>query len=304
MDEGEPPGRPASNPTSRAVAVFDRLARSERPLGLSELSTATGMAKSTCLAVLRAGLDVGWVAFDEVSRAYAIGPAMVGTALAVVRRTGEWGPARPLLTELALALDGACSVMVPLQDQLVTTARSVDPDPVSRFVPTGHRVVLAPPFGAAALLRASPSMFERWLRRADPPVSDAEERALRRAVRGGAKQGWIATTMTGATRSARRRLAEMRRADSPEAYLATSRRLAGELRTTYLLEPVPARSRASIASIAAPIDHPGSGPRPVLVVDQHGIDLTGRALGERAERVVHVAARLAEACPSADRTFD
>jgi DNA-binding IclR family transcriptional regulator len=290
-----------SNPTSRTLAVLDHLARSHEPTGLSELTRQTGLAKATCLAVLQACAAAGWVVQDEATRKYTIGPALLAASAATQRRYGDWSRAAPVITELADEIGGLCTVLVPAQDQLITVAVSDRSDPLSRFVPVGHRLAFVPPFGAASVVWADRAAFDAWMARAEPPVSVADERELRRALRISSRRGWVATSFATATRRARTRLAEMQRAMTAAEYLERSRQLAPHvLGCGFVVGSVGDRSRCRVASVSAPLHRSQPGPHAVLYVDAHGDELTGRELDELGRRTVAAAEALTERCPPPD----
>ncbi|MDJ0107875.1 helix-turn-helix domain-containing protein, partial [Rhodococcus erythropolis] len=84
-EEGRPRGR-QSPPTERVVQVLDYLVgRPDQRFGLSELARALEISKPTCLGILTALADRGYLTRDEVSKTYGLGPALIAAGRAAQR---------------------------------------------------------------------------------------------------------------------------------------------------------------------------------------------------------------------------
>jgi DNA-binding IclR family transcriptional regulator len=62
---------------SRAASVMRCLAGAQTGLGVSEIARRVGLVPSTCLHVLRALVDEGFVAFDDVEKTYKTGVGLL-----------------------------------------------------------------------------------------------------------------------------------------------------------------------------------------------------------------------------------
>ncbi len=93
----------------KALDVLEVLA--ERPdLGLSELSTRTGVSKASTYRVLSTLEARGFVAKDPVTRKYSPGVKLISVSCAVVARVDLVTAARPYVVELQEAFDETVNV--------------------------------------------------------------------------------------------------------------------------------------------------------------------------------------------------
>lgn len=75
-----------SPPTERVVQVLDHLvAHPEARFGLSELARRLGMSKPTCLGILTALTDAGYLMRHPADRSYGLGPALIVAGRAAQR---------------------------------------------------------------------------------------------------------------------------------------------------------------------------------------------------------------------------
>lgn len=62
----------------RAAAILQIIAASRRPLGVTDIASAVGLAKTTTHSLLRTLLLVGFVEQDRVTACYSLGPGLLG----------------------------------------------------------------------------------------------------------------------------------------------------------------------------------------------------------------------------------
>jgi DNA-binding IclR family transcriptional regulator len=86
---------------ARAAAVLRLLGRSEVPLGVLAIARELGLVPSTCLYVLRTLTDEGLVAFDPVTKRYALDAGVLTLARQWLRRDRFADLAQPVLDRLA-----------------------------------------------------------------------------------------------------------------------------------------------------------------------------------------------------------
>lgn len=86
---------------ARAAAILRLLGRSETQLGVQAIARELGLVPSTCLYVLRALADEGLVAFDPVSKLYALDAGVLTLARGWLRRDRFADLVQPVLERLA-----------------------------------------------------------------------------------------------------------------------------------------------------------------------------------------------------------
>src|SRR5690625_1416381 len=159
---------------SRAVLVLNTLASAggDGELGVTELSGATGLAKSVVSRILNPLVAAGYVERNERSRRYRIGLRLFEIGLGYLRRSGAREAAVGLLQELARetgataylgALDGGhCIVLAAIEGS----------DRLRVVVTAGERTpVQATAMGKAILAALDEAAFEDLLARGLPPAA-------------------------------------------------------------------------------------------------------------------------------------
>jgi DNA-binding IclR family transcriptional regulator len=164
---------PRSSPqTVRLVAVVQLLASEpDEAFRLSDISRRLRLDKATVLPMLSALVDAGWLARRGDTKAYVLGPALVGIGNAAARRfpgsasvrssllglAETWG-----LSFLAFAEDvGYATLVDHVWDMRITLQHQVPP------LHIGQRLPIRAPFGATFAAYGGEAATERWL--ADVP---------------------------------------------------------------------------------------------------------------------------------------
>lgn len=108
---------------SRAAAVLRLLGKSEAPLPLQAIAKELGLVPSTCLYVLRALVAEELVAFDPVTKRYALEAGILTLARQWLRRNQFADLAQPVLDRLSQQF-GATMLGVQIMglDHIVTVA--------------------------------------------------------------------------------------------------------------------------------------------------------------------------------------
>ena len=210
-----------SNPAERVVRVLEALrAYPDDGLRFAEVARAAAVSQATCHAILASLTDAGYVAREEATKAYSLGPALVPLAAGASRTLRVARVLRPALDELAVRTGLACSVAEGVGDAitLVAVAAPSGMDPLLRI---GTSVPFAPPFGAIHVAWSEPAVIDAWIARATNPALTP---ARLRAVVDDHQQSRVAVApFTRAREGVRSALAEL-----------ASDEQAGELRTRTL----------------------------------------------------------------------
>ncbi|MET8977141.1 IclR family transcriptional regulator C-terminal domain-containing protein [Streptomyces sp. NPDC004539] len=178
---------------ARGLEVITAFAPLRPVMSLSEVATATGLARPTARRILLTLEELGYVRADD--RGYALTPRVLDLGMAYVGSLGLWDVARPHMERLVDRTRESCSIAQLDGGDIVYVARVAVPKIVTLSVQIGTRFpALQTSLGKVLLAALSPAALEGAL--AEPTRSGltplwrpaAEERdAVLREVRA---QGW------------------------------------------------------------------------------------------------------------------
>ena len=98
-----PPPEPRS-PVHKALRLLSRIASSDAPMALPELSRALGMSRPTAYRLAQLLAHEGFVAQDPLTRRYALGPGFDELALNALRNSPAQHRRQVLMNRLASML--------------------------------------------------------------------------------------------------------------------------------------------------------------------------------------------------------
>ncbi|MEU5843136.1 helix-turn-helix domain-containing protein [Rhodococcus sp. NPDC047139] len=185
-----------SPPTERVVQVLDHLvARPGVRFGLSELARELGLSKPTCLGILTALADAGYLVRDPVDKAYGLGPALIVAGRAA-QRGSAYGPVvHRHLVPLAERFEMMCSASAVVGDRIVVLD-VVGGDGAPSVAQVGEVYPFAPPVGLMYVLWDTDERIEQWLRR-EPTLPVAVDReGLGRIVAECRRSGFLVESLT------------------------------------------------------------------------------------------------------------
>jgi IclR family acetate operon transcriptional repressor len=85
----------------RALSIVRLLAEEHKPLGVAEVSQATGLPPATAHRLLVTLVEEGWVDQDPQSTQYELGPGILGTAAVAIAYSSFIQAAKVTLTDIA-----------------------------------------------------------------------------------------------------------------------------------------------------------------------------------------------------------
>lgn len=135
----------------RAFTLLDALARSERPLTLTELSVRTDMSKATVLRFL-ATLEQ-WCLIQKVHTGYHLDVGTLPLAYAFLMKDSLTTTALPVLQRVALSTQETVTLYVRAGMERVVVQRVEGRTPFAHTLPVGQRLPLL--LGAPGLVLAS-----------------------------------------------------------------------------------------------------------------------------------------------------
>lgn len=112
--------------------------RHHRPWGVSELSRSLELNKSTCFNILKTLSRHGLVAYDEDTKKYALGSALIEFGGVASATSGRTGLAKPFLRDLFDELQLTCLLGQRVKDQVIIVDKVETPDAFRITVPIGQ----------------------------------------------------------------------------------------------------------------------------------------------------------------------
>lgn len=185
-----------SPPTERVVQVLDHLvAHPHARFGLSELARELDLSKPTCLGILTALADAGYLLRDPAGKTYGLGPALIVAGRAAQRGFAVGPVAHRHLTDLSARLDVVCTASAVVGDRIavldVVGARGA-----AASARVGEVYPFAPPVGLMFVLWDSDERVERWLRREPTLPVQIDRERLRRVIDECRRTGYLVESLT------------------------------------------------------------------------------------------------------------
>lgn len=283
MSSTEVPGR-ASPPTDRVIRILDVLAaRPREHVGLSELARRAEVSKPTCLGIVSALSEAGYLVRDGADKTYRLGPSLITLGHRAQESLRVSPAAREHLRRLSSRFAATAALSGVVDDRITLLDLSAPPG-TRPGVEVGQSYPFAPPVGLMFVLWDDEA--ERaWLRKPPTIPLRTDTERLDRVVASCRADGYLVERQTPGGRRLYALMAGM-----PNRLPDELRALLGELvsdigERVYLRDENPGRHRHDISVISAPVfDHHG---RQVLVVSMYiGKALTDNEITERARAVV------------------
>jgi len=169
----------------RVLRLLLAVARSDKPLRITDLSRETGFDRAAVHRLIQPLLKYGFVTREPHGKEYVLGPGLLGVWALGMGKLSLRGHARPILERIAA--ETSETVSLHIRDDLHRVCiDSVDgTHPVRRIIPIGMRVPLyAGPTGKTFLAWSQPALVEAALSAAEADGHDrrAIERDLEEAV--------------------------------------------------------------------------------------------------------------------------
>ncbi|MFD3452539.1 IclR family transcriptional regulator [Streptomyces sp. NPDC058691] len=158
----------------RAFDLLERMADAGGEVGLSELSTSSGLPLPTIHRLMRTLVDCGYVR-QQPNRRYALGPRLIRLGETASRLLGTW--ARPYLAELVDATGETANMALLDGDEVVYVAQVPSRHSMRMFTEVGRRVLPhSTGVGKALLAHVPPEEVRALLGRTGMPA--ATERTI------------------------------------------------------------------------------------------------------------------------------
>ncbi|MCT7657810.1 IclR family transcriptional regulator [Mycobacterium deserti] len=278
----------ASPPTDRVVRILDFLAAhpAER-FGVSELARRLGLSKPTCLGIVTALADAGYLVRDAGDKTYRLGPSLITLG----HKAQESMRVSPAVREQLRRLSdrfGATAALSGVIDDRITLLDLVAPAGARPGVEVGQSYPFAPPVGLMFVLWDDEAK-RNWLAKEPTLPLRTETGRLNRVIGRCRDDGYLVERLTPGGRRLYALMAGMT-SDLPDELRALLGELVSDIgERVYLREDNShGRKRHDISVISAPVyDHDR---RQVMVASIHiGKSLTDSEIVDRARALVTTA---------------
>jgi len=158
----------------RVTSIMSVLARTSRPLTLSEVALGTGLSAPTTFRFLRSLEDQGLVAADEETGKYRLGYRLLEWTSGLLRQVDVVAIARPYVVAIRNRLNESVGLAVPSNDFWIRVARADASREVRRVLDIGERAPLHwATSGLVFLAALTDAELDAYVRRVqdDPSVS-------------------------------------------------------------------------------------------------------------------------------------
>ncbi|MDN3459101.1 MULTISPECIES: helix-turn-helix domain-containing protein [Rhodococcus] len=287
-EEGRSRGR-QSPPTERVVQVLDYLVgRPDQRFGLSELARALEISKPTCLGILTALADRGYLTRDEVSKTYGLGPALIAAGRAAQRGFAVGPIARTHLEKVSTEFGTTCTASGVIGDQ-ISVLEVTGPIGARRAAKVGQVYPFAPPVGLMYVLWGSDHDMDSWLgKEPSLPVRLDRER-LWNVVRECRAAGYLVESLDPVGQRLHTLMAGVATHDLPPEV----RELLGEMVSSlgervYLGRDISSDDEHPVSLIAAPT-YDAEGHQALVLTLYVGGAITGAEIERRAVALVAAA---------------
>ncbi len=287
MASTEPAGR-ASPPTDRVVRVLDYLAdRPAERFGVSELARRVGLSKPTCLGIVTALCDAGYLVRDPSDKTYRLGPSLITLGHRAQESMRVNPAAREELRRLSSRF-GVTAALSAVVDDRITVLELVAPAGARPGVEVGQSYPFAPPVGLMFVLWDEVAEREWLAKEPTLPLRTDTER-LNRVIAECRADGYLVERLTPAGRRLYALMAGMS-TQLPDELRALLGELVSDIGERVHLrgENGTGRKRHDISVISAPVyDH---YQRQIMVASMHiGKALTDNEITERARALMATA---------------
>ncbi|MGE2834286.1 IclR family transcriptional regulator [Mycobacterium sp. SMC-4] len=287
----------ASPPTDRVVRILDFLAaRPQERFGVSELARRVELSKPTCLGIVTALTDAGYLVRDPADKTYRLGPALIRIGQRA-QQSMRVSPAAHEELRLLSTRFGATAALSAVVDDRITLLDLAAPAGARPGVEIGQSYPFAPPVGLMFVLWDDEA--ERaWLRKPPTIALRTDTERLQRVIATCRADGYLVERQTPGGRRLYSLIAGMP-TDLPDELRALLGELVSDIgERVYLRDENGSEGRRrtarfDISVISAPVfDHER---RHVMVASmQIGKPLTDTEISLRARAVVATADAVTE----------
>ncbi len=123
----------------KGIKLLETLADTGHAMGVTELSKALGLDKSTVYRLLSTLRARGYVEQDSETRKYAIGPKMLAVSSRILGNNDIYLQARPIMKKLLQETRETVHLAMLMENQVVYIAQEISPEIISVNTEIGQR---------------------------------------------------------------------------------------------------------------------------------------------------------------------
>jgi DNA-binding IclR family transcriptional regulator len=278
----------ASPPTDRVVRILDFLAaRPDERFGVSELARRLDLSKPTCLGIVTALSEAGYLVREPGDKTYRLGPSLITLGHRAQESLLVSPAARDELRRLSTRF-GVVAALSGVIDDRITLIELVAPTGVRPGVEVGQSYPFAPPVGLMFVLWDDEAVRD-WLAKEPTLPLRTQTSRLHRVIENCRANGYLVERQTPGGRRLYALMAGMS-TNLPDELRALLGELVSDIgERVYLRDESPqGRKPHDISVISAPVfDHHR---RQVMVASLHiGKALSDREITECAHALVATA---------------
>jgi DNA-binding IclR family transcriptional regulator len=283
-----------SPPTERVTRVLDLLATQPRQgASVSELARRLDLSKATTLGIVGALARAGYLARDEVTKTYTLGPALLGLGRAASQAYTSLPFARPEIRALNRELGVATSISALVDDKIVVLDRTGPSGELDRMLQVGQRYPYTPPSGLVLAAWLDDDGIEQWLAEYPEVSMQASLQHLRALVDSARELGFLVERLSDVSVGALTVLAGLDGHDIPMPAIDAIANMVSSLADRhYVLRDLRPTRKFAVTFVTSPSFDADGRPDLLLGLLVFRTDVThdelvtyGRAVGDAAARV-------------------
>ena len=270
----------------RAVQVLNYLAaHPDESFTLSELSKGIGVNLASCLSVLTALTDAGYVHRHPRHKTYTLGPALVAVGHASLARYPVIDLADDEMRRLAAEFDVECVASVVVGREIVIVGVLGRPRREVADVRVGQRVPMIPPLGHVFLAWAGDEPVARWLDALGPDAQELDRRHYRAALETVRRRGFSVGAESAARERSGRVLLDLVAAPGDDRLRGRALDLIAAMRHDYDAVDLDSDAAQLISNVAAPVFGPDGEVVLALTLQGFGRPMAGGEIQAMAEHL-------------------
>lgn len=138
---------------------------------MSELARRAEIAKPTCIGIVKALTDAGYLDRDPRTKTYGLGPSLITAGRAAIEGLAPAAVVQSELSALSEAFHLPATAAVFRSDHLTIIERTGPPSVYDPLIQVGVQLPLIPPTGKMGIIFSDDEQVTAWLRR-EPADSD------------------------------------------------------------------------------------------------------------------------------------
>ena len=223
---------------------------------LSQISRSLDINMASCLAILLALSDAGYVNRHHEHKTYALGAALVALGTAALTQHRAIGAAHEVMQKVSQEFDAECVASLVIGADIVIVAAAGRPRASGNDVRVGQRIPMIPPLGGIFMAWSSEALIDRWLDELGPDSTDDERNHFRATLASVRARGYSLGLESGARAKVGSALHDLISSSGDDRERAQAVSLIAALRHDYEVVSLDSTIGHPLSNIAAPVFSP------------------------------------------------